>query len=163
MSKDYSNSKGIAKLQEIVKTASLNNETDLITIRSKFNFHYFDKDNAGQDFNDWDKKELIKLLSSLKQYSCDSLSYWKKEKNLIIYNNFPVNAKTDFKEPNYIPLEAQWGRFRLGSKIRLVGFVIPKKEYHDVEHPKTKVRWDTNTFYIVFLDKEHKFWKTETD
>lgn len=34
-------------------------------------------------------------------------------------------------------------------------------ELHDKEHSKTKIRCDKNTFYLVFLDKEHKFYKTE--
>ncbi len=59
-----------------------------------------------------------------------------------------------------IPIEAKWGRFRLKSKVRLVGFVIPE-EFHDKIHEKTGLRFDKNTFYVVFLDKEHKFYKVE--
>ncbi|WP_419774118.1 hypothetical protein [Halarcobacter sp.] len=53
------------------------------------------------------------------------------------------------------------GRFKLGSKIRLASFIITKKDFYDRENSKTKVRWETNTFYVVFLDEDHKFWKTE--
>ena len=80
----------------------------------------------------------------------------------MIYDNFPIPAKTDFKEPRNVPLEARWARFRLGGKIRLVGFIIPET-YHDREHETTKMRWDINTFYIVFLDENHRFWHDEDE
>jgi len=106
------------------------------------------------------------LLNKLKNYSEDSLDRWQKENIgkgighvLEIYGKFP-NKNTDFTEPPSIPMQAKWGRFRLGSSVRLVGFVIPE-EYHDKEHSRTKRKFDKNTFYVVFLDKNHKFYKTE--
>ncbi len=156
----YNNERKTEKLAKIRLTNSLELDTDLITTRCKFNFYYFDNNNAGQDFIQWDKKQLVNLLKKLTTFSASSLKDWKKEGTLIIYGQFPISAKTDFKEPDNIPIEAQWGRFRLGSKIRLVGFTIPSR-FDDLEHHKTKQRWDTNTFYVVFLDAEHKFFKIE--
>ena len=59
-----------------------------------------------------------------------------------------------------MPHQANWGRFRLESDMRLVGFVVPN-EYHDLINEKTKLRYDKNTFYIVFIDPSHGFYLTK--
>ena len=139
---DYSNSRAKNKKEEIKLTVDFESLNDILTERCKFNFYYFDNNNAGQDFKDWTKEELVDLLNKLKCYCENSLEYWKKQTTsgsgnvLEIYGNFPIPAKTDFKEPKYIPMRAQWGRFRLKEKIRLVGFVIPH-DLHDRKHDKT--------------------------
>lgn len=148
-------------------TASLDNETDKITTKLKFNFSYFDESQkAGQKFEDWSHQELTKLLNKLKEYSRESLEHWKNQKIgsgkskwhvLEVYGNFP--NKTDFAFPKHIPHQVLWARFRMEYSVRLIGFVIPE-QYHKKEHPKTKEYFDTNTFYIVFLDKDHRFYKT---
>ena len=46
----YENSRRLDAIQTISELISLENETDKLTQRCKFNFHYFDSDNAGQDF-----------------------------------------------------------------------------------------------------------------
>lgn len=60
-----------------------------------------------------------------------------------------------------VPIEAWWGRFRLENKVRLIGFVLPDE--HDGKEQKTgsNIRFDKNTFYIVFLDKNHQFYEVE--
>lgn len=162
-SKFNRNEKREKNLPLIVAGASLELPTDILTIRCKFNFHYFNKHCAGQDFKQWEYEELIKLLENLTLFSENSLTYWKNQNSrLVIYDNFPIPAKTDFKEPRNVPLEAKWGRFRLGGKIRLIGFVIPET-YDNKEHETTGKRWDINTFYIVFLDENHRFWHDEDE
>ena len=161
MSKYSTNSKKAKNLPLIQESASLDLPTDILTKRCKFNFHYFNKNCAGQDFKDWHPDKLIMLLEKLKIFSENSLDYWENQKpTLVIYDHFPIPAKTDFKDPRNVPHEARWGRFRLGGKIRLIGFIIPES-HHDREHEKTKMRWDINTFYVVFLDENHRFWHDE--
>ena len=141
---------------------SINSKTDTLAKRCKFNFSYFvNSDEAGQDFKDWEYDELVKLLNKLKDYSNNSLEYWKTQKAgrysvLEIYGSFPKNS--DFKEPQHIPVEAQWARFHLENIPRLIGFVIPDS-YHDIIQNYNGYRFDKNTFYIVFLDKYHNFYK----
>ena len=77
---------------------------------------------------------------------------------LEFYGNFPT--KTKFKEPTHIPIPVQWGRFRLESKVRLVGFTIPA-DYHKKLDKNTDEYFDKNTFYVVFLDQNHEFYYTE--
>lgn len=163
MNKYGINSKKAKNLPIIKEGASLELPTDILTKRCKFNFHYFNKNCAGQDFKDWNRDKLIMLLEKLTFFSENSLVYWENQKpTLVIYDHFPIPTKTDFTEPRNVPLEARWGRFRLGGKIRLIGFIIPES-YHDREHEKTKIRWDINTFYVVFLDEKHRFWHDEDE
>jgi hypothetical protein len=166
MSGDFSSNKKKNFLKSFEDLPSLHDASNNLTIRCKFNFSYFDAtQKAGQDFKDWTYKQLVDLLEKLKAFSGNSLTHWQSERVgrtgltvLAIYERFPPTPKTDFKEPKrVIPHQVQWGRFRLGSKIRLVGFVIPP-ELHGKTHKNTGALFDKNTFYVVFLDRDHKFY-----
>lgn len=162
------NPRAQSKITDIASIASLDSKTDKITERCKFNFHYFHyQDEVSQKFEEWDHNELSKLLNKLKNYSEKSLDAWSKTaiggksfNVLEIYDYFPSN--TDFTKPKHIPEEVKWARFRLEQKVRLIGFVIPDN-YEGEMHDTTGVFYDTNTFYIVYLDRDHRFWKTEED
>lgn len=161
-----SNSRRDAFLAAIPQT-SLDNNEDKLSEKCKFNFAYFDNNQeSGQHFSDWTGEELSKLLDKLKDFSRETLLYWTRQpigsgrhrSNVFeVYDSFPTNS--DFVHPVYVPHQAKWARFRLEQSVRLVGFVIPD-EYNDVAHSGTRVRFDTNTFYIVFLDKDHRFYIT---
>jgi hypothetical protein len=143
-------------------------DSDIIN-RSKFNFSYFDFNPPGQDFVDWNTSEgnskLVKLINKLKEYTRESLSYWenqkigkgrkggkgKRQSCLEIYKSFP--KKSEFKHPSHVPEDIWWGRFRIDNDTRLAGFVIPKALNKNNEY-------DCNTFYVVFLDENHKFYMT---
>lgn len=156
----YKNKQRKSFLGKIPQT-SIDDDSNDLSKRCKFNFSYFTTGNAGQDFSDWDKNKLSKLLNKLKEYSKFSLKELEHKKQgrypiFVKYDSFPI--KTDFTLPAHIPHQAIWSRFHLENKPRLIGFVLPKG-YHDLAHPKTGIRFDQNTFYVVFLDKEHKFYK----
>lgn len=158
----FPNSRKQTFLEEIPK-ASIDFEGDLLTGKCKFNFSYYDVQAAGQGFSDWDHERLCKLLNKFVEYSKESLLHWRnapigrKSGNVLsVYGAFPKNS--DFKHPKHVPHEVEWGRFRLDYSVRLVGFVVPNK-YNDIEHLKTKRRFDCNTFYVVFLDANHNFYK----
>jgi hypothetical protein len=145
-----------------IPTASIENDTDTIAQKSKFNFAYFINDSAGQDFRDWTQKQLYELFDKLKEYSKFSLTHWEKEKLenhplFVKYDKFPTN--TDFTVPKSVPHQAIWSRFRLEGDSRLIGFVL-HKDYDAKEQNESRFRFDTNTFYVVFLDEHHKFYKT---
>ena len=142
-------------------TCSLDSSDNEITSRCKFNFSYFHPVKPAQDFQDWTKEQLEDLLNKIKEYSKHPLSYWRNQSSgrlFTVYEEYPKN--TDFPRPRHVPLEAQWARFRLESKIRLVGFIIPGNLNTKI-HPVTKCNFDCNTFYVVFLDANHQFYKTE--
>lgn len=149
-----------------IPTASLEAPNDRLAAKCKFNFAYFCVQPAGQDFSDWTDVQRKKLLEKLVQYSREPLSYWegqsvgKSGSVLAIYGAFPSNS--DFEHPLHVPHEVLWGRFRLEQSLRLVGFVVPRK-LHGATHPGTHDRFDSNTFYVVFLDRDHRFYKVESN
>ncbi len=153
-------------LSSLLVLPSLEDLNDDLTTRCKFNFSYFDpSQGAGQKFSDWTHKQLYELLGKIKSYTTKPLDYWRNQragnsglKVLAIYGSFP--SKSDFAHPKHVPHQAQWARFRLGSKLRLIGFTIPT-ELHKTTHNKTGELYDKNTFYVVFLDRDHKFYLTE--
>jgi hypothetical protein len=167
-SKKFQNRKQLSFLDSIPQVFISSDENKL-TLKCKFNFAYFDNSQeAGQKFSDWSHNELTKLLDKLKEYSKESLEYWSKVEIgqakprshiLEIYGKFPTE-KSDFIRPSFVPDDIEWARFRLESSVRLIGFIIPEK-FHDTIHQKTEERFDKNTFYIVFLDKNHLFYKTK--
>lgn len=59
-----------------IPVCSLDSSTDKLTAKCKFNFAYFEKQAAGQDFHEWPEGKLHKFLNKLKEYSGESLKYW---------------------------------------------------------------------------------------
>lgn len=148
-------------LANLPKDENISNIED-VKGKLSFNFKYFDNSQeAGQDFKDWTDKQKQELLEKLRDYSKESKIYWLNQRSgagglkiLSIYNNFPINS--DFKYPPHVPdsNSIKWARFRMESAVRLVGFFI------DDEVAKTKAL-STDIFYVVFLDKDHRFYTTE--
>lgn len=148
-----------------IPATSLDSSGDDLTRRCKFNFSYLcHGDGYGQSFDDWTEGEIKSLFKKIKDYSRESLDYWKMQqigskkcRVLSIYGEFPKISS--FKVPPNVPYQACWGRFRLDFAGRLVGFVVPDS-LHDSCHAVTGMRYDKNTFYVVFLDKNHEFYIT---
>lgn len=161
----FKNSRQKAFLDSI-PVESLDNSTQDIGDRCKFNFSYFDNSqDAGQDFKDWTNEQIVKMLEKLKEYSKKSLHQLTlmkigsgKQHVLEVYGSFP--RKSDFTHPKHIPHQVSWARFRLEKTVRLIGFVIPK-EYIGKAVGKSKKVLDDNTFYVVFLDRDHRFYKSK--
>ena len=150
-----------AKFLASIPTASLENSTCPLTGRCKFNFGYFEKQAASQTFDEWTTQQQVVLFEKLKEFSKEPLEYWmsqsvgKSGRVLSIYGAFP--ARSDFVHPKHVPHQVKWGRFRLDWSGRLCGFVVPK-ELDGSVHPSTGNRFDANTFYVVFLDRDHCFY-----
>ena len=150
---------------ESIPTASFFSDTDLIAKKCKFNFSYMDStQDAGKDFKDFTDEQICKILDKIKNYGKDTLEHWSNQrigkgglKVFSIYGNFPLVS--DYKHPKNVPHEARWARFRLEYDMRLIGFVVPD-ELHNTMCEKTKFMFDANTFYVVFIDDEHNFYKT---
>ncbi len=131
--------------------------------RCKFNFSYFTQDpECGESFEDWeDSKHLAGLLSTLTELSKKSLTQLQLERvgggrtRLASYGDFPKHSL--FTKPKAVPAFAQWARIRLDQNRRLIGFLIPQ-ELHNQPQDSSEFHLDKNTFYVVFLDKEHKFY-----
>ncbi|MCU0445780.1 MAG: hypothetical protein MUE85_12775 [Microscillaceae bacterium] len=114
-----------------------------------FSFQYFDKNQIppGQSFKKWEQDGLLSsFIEKIFQLSSENRKTAQSKKMLSIYGEFPPKNKTDFKLPVFsIPENAEWGTIQDigGQKVRVAGFIID------------------NIFYIVFFDKEHKFWKSD--
>lgn len=153
----------------IAKVPVCDIESSNIAERCKFNFSFFDGgQEAGQNFHEWNAEAGICSLHSLMQkcveFTTQPLQYWQHQrvgggslKVLEVYTSFPT--KSDFTHPQHVPLDASWARFRLGNKVRVIGFVISPTLVNRFKEKNL----DSNTFYVVFLDKEHVFYKTETE
>lgn len=143
--------------------ASIDLESDSLALRCKFNFSYFETQAAGQNFTDLDQAKLGALLGKLQEYSKESLDYWRNQRVgksgtvFATYGKFP--ARSDFTLPKHVPHQAEWGRFRLDWASRLCGFTIPKS-YDGKIHKSCGRSFCSNTFYIVFIDEDHRFYKS---
>jgi hypothetical protein len=108
-----------------------------------FSFKDFDS-NQGQTFSDWEKEGLLSvMLEKLKNLSELNMLEAVHQRMIKIYEEFPV--VTDFTHPKHIADDVSWAVITSlgGQKGRIAGHVID------------------NVFYIVFLDKEHRFWVTK--
>lgn len=141
-------------------------ESDVAS-RSSFCFSFLDPNQvAGKSFEEWNESRgalaAIEIIKKVKEFSREPLEYWKNSgsKPLVIYGDFPKDS--DFKHPSFVPHDVLWGRFRLGNKIRIAGFVVPDCLHgKEVTNGKSSYILDRNVFYVVFLDKDHRFYKVE--
>ncbi len=98
--------------------------------------------NQGQSFTEWEEETILsKLMTRLRELS--SLSIQEAITNGIIkvYDDFP--PKSDFSHPAFIPAGVKWATIHIRGKERIAGYI------------------DENVFFVVFLDKDHRFWITE--
>lgn len=93
----------------------------------------------------WQDLQLFpSLVTRLKELSNLTRDEACKQQQIKIYGDFPSKDKTDFVAPNYIDKHVAWGVIEgLGGVPRVAGYM------------------SGNTFFIVFLDSNHKFWKSE--
>lgn len=97
----------------------------------------------GQKFEDWQKDKLLAYMLQKFSHICSlNIVEAQQQKVLKIYGNFP--PKSDFKFPQHIVDNVKWAVIMdiKGQKGRVAGHVIG------------------NVFYVVFLDKEHRFYIT---
>lgn len=133
--------------------------TNLITI--SFKYFCINQSPVGQTFTEWKDNMRLDLLQKLAEYTKYNRGHWKNQFSnglplLAEYGDFPTN--TDFELPKNIPNphELIWSRFRLMQKVRVCGFFV-------TDDIAKKYNLSTSTFYIVFLDKDHRFYKTEIE
>lgn len=102
----------------------------------------FDK-SQGQNFHKWEENNILAdAFETLYNYSHLPLVSQFNDK-FKTYPSFPPADKTDFTYPKHISLDARWASMHVNGKVCLVGHIVK------------------NTFFLVFLDCEHCFWKSE--
>jgi hypothetical protein len=106
-------------------------------------FHDFDR-NQGQSFDLWEQEKILALAICKLHEICNLTRLEVINKGIIKeypQGIFPPNS--EFVHPKHIPLDNAWCSIHIQGKECIIGY------------------FDDNIFYIVFLDKDHKFWITE--
>src|SRR3954453_9724796 len=104
-------------------------------------FKHFDL-RQGQSFSDWEKENLLaEMLGTFHGY-CQREDYTHcQDDGFKVYGPFP--PRSEFAHPTHVPPDADWASMHIKGKQCVAGHVFK------------------NIFYVVFLDKEHKFWPTQ--
>ena len=149
------------------KSDECNIEEYDVAKRCSFNFSFFDESQkCGKTWKNVGDANVVNINEKIKNFSRESLVHWKSEsvksgRSIYEeYDEYPTN--NDFEYPKNVPKGVIWGRFRISAKMRLVGFTIPKNLHGNIVSVSNRdYVYSTNTFYIVFLDTKHVFYKTE--
>lgn len=110
----------------------------------KISFQYLDTSQKyGSSFKDWQKGGLLSTaLETLRGYCCSPLLKQVDGNKFAIYGAFPPKDRTMFEYPQSVPEDANWARIHINNQTVIIGHIV------------------RDTFYIVFLDKTHKFYLT---
>lgn len=111
----------------------------------KVSFQHLDTTQTyGSSFKDWQKVGLLsKMLEVLQGYCCSTLISQANTDKFTVYGGFPPKEKTMFDYPKNVQEDAMWARIHITGRAVIIGHIVH------------------NTFYVVFLDKTHKFWLSQ--
>lgn len=127
-----------ALLVKTLNSKSKDSEPDHFKVSFK---HLDTSQKYGSSFLDWQKSGLLaKMLEVLQGYCCSPLHAQLDGDKFTQYKNFPPKEKTNFKYPAHVPEDADWARIHINGIAVIAGHIVK------------------DTFYVVFLDKTHKFW-----
>ncbi|UGA52894.1 MULTISPECIES: hypothetical protein [Dickeya] len=113
-----------------------------------FSFKYFDQSQplrVPETIDLWQESRLLKpFFNRLIEISKLTRDEALGQRQIKIYGDFPPSEKTAFTHPQHVEENVAWAVIEgIGGKPRVAGFV------------------SESTFYVVFLDSEHKFWISE--
>ena len=113
----------------------------------KLSFQYLDTTQKyASSFKDWQKVGLLsRAMDTLHGYCCSPLMEQVDGDKFTIYGSFPPKDKTKFEYPKHVPEDANWARIHINGSSVIIGHIV------------------NDTFYVVFLDKTHKFWLTKRE
>lgn len=95
----------------------------------------------GQSFEEWEKDGILAdAMKKIREY-CRAPLRKQMGSNFKEYGAFP--EPSDFSHPSHIPNDVNWASLHITGRRVLGGYVFE------------------NTFFVVFLDKNHQFWKCE--
>ncbi|MDY5436768.1 hypothetical protein [Peptostreptococcus porci] len=112
-----------------------------------FSFRYFEDSDIppASSLQTWDSDDtLLDILRALVHLSKCDITQLQSSKRITLYGKFPPKSLNDFPPPTGLSKDENWGTLRNigGQRARIAGFL------------------KDNIFYIVYLDKEHKFYKS---
>lgn len=113
----------------------------------KVSFQYLDTSQKfGSSFKDWQSCGLLSLMmEKIAGYCQKPLIEQCDGDTFTIYGDFPPYGYTLYKCPKNVPEDANWARMHINGSAIVIGHIVE------------------NTFYVVFLDKTHKFYLTKKD
>ena len=128
---------------KVIDKASVNDEGRIANF--KVSFQYLDTTQKyASSFKDWQKCGLLsKAMDVLQGYSCSPLRSQIDGVKFSVYDSFPPEEKTMFVYPKNVPEDAHWARIHVNGPAVIIGHIV------------------RDTFYVVFLDKTHKFFLTK--
>lgn len=130
--------------------ASLNRKSKKIDTRDSrkepfivFSFKDFDI-NQGQDFEEWEEEKLLALMvNKLKAVSHITMAQATAQQIIKPYTKVSFPPDSAFVHPKHVLPDVTWCTMHIQGKECIIGHI------------------EDNVFHIVFLDKEHEFWKTK--
>jgi hypothetical protein len=131
-------------------TASYKRESKEIEIRTgkrehliTLSFRDFDR-NQGQSFKEWEEEKLLALAINKLQEVCQfPVSQAISQQIIKPYTKDKFPPESGFIHPKHVHPNVIWCSMHIQGKQCVIGHL------------------EDNIFHIVFLDKEHEFWKTK--
>jgi len=106
-----------------------------------FSFKHFDP-NQGQKFSEWEVDGLLSVMLDRFRAHCSTIDFRQCfNARFKCYPNFPTAS--EFKHPRHVPPDATWSAMHIQGEECVIGHMLK------------------NVFYVVFLDRHHKFYPTE--
>ena len=128
---------------KVIDKASVNDEGRIANFKVSFQYLNTPQKYASS-FKDWQKCGLLsKAMDVLQGYSCSPLRSQIDGVKFSVYDSFPPEEKTMFVYPKNVPEDAHWARIHVNGPAVIIGHIV------------------RDTFYVVFLDKTHKFFLTK--
>ncbi|ENX68701.1 hypothetical protein F884_00635 [Acinetobacter sp. CIP 102143] len=111
-------------------------------------FKYFkDTDKSpAQSISTWSNEDrILDMMLALKYITSENITKVQSTEKLSLYKKFPPKDKNDFSCPDGLQEDLNWGTIQNigGQKSRIAGFL------------------KGTTFYLVYLDRDHRFWITK--
>lgn len=133
------------KQESAIKSFLNDKQQNISKNPENFNISFEDfcsKQTYACSFSDWEKGgHLAHALKTLHGYCKSPINYDGDKFGL--YGDFPPYGYTLFEHPEHVIPDANWAKIHISGICVIIGHVI------------------NNTFYIVFLDKSHKFYLTK--
>lgn len=132
------------------KASSYKRESKGIEIRQGRNeplivlsFKDFDR-NQGQSFLEWEEEKLLALaVNKLREVCQLTVGQATARKVIKPYTKVSFPPESGFVHPKHVLPDVTWCSMHIQGKERVIGY------------------FEDNIFQVVFLDKDHEFWKTE--
>lgn len=100
--------------------------------------------NQGQNFEEWETDKLLALMINKLRAICQiTMAQATAQQIIKPYTKVDFPPDSAFEHPKHVLPDVTWCTMHIQGKECIIGHI------------------EDNVFHIVFLDKEHAFWKTK--